>query len=106
MKLAIVLSQADPETAFNVLRLANFALNEGDAVEIFLTGKGVEIDRINDERFNVREQAKALLKAGGKFMACTKCLKLREAESSDICPFSSMADLYQLIKTADRVLTF
>lgn len=106
MKLAIILSQADHETVFNALRLANFALKEGDEVGVFLTGKGVEIDQIVDERFNVREQAEALLKAGGRFMACTKCLELRATKHSDICPLSSMADLYQLIKTADRVLTF
>jgi peroxiredoxin family protein len=36
MKVAIILSQADPEMVFNALRLANFALKAGDAVDVFL----------------------------------------------------------------------
>lgn len=106
MKLAIILSQAEPETVFNALRLGNCALNAGDTVEVFLTGKGVELDQIHDAKFNVREQAETLLKAGGKFMACTKCMQLRQAAESDVCPLSTMQDLYELIKTADRVVAF
>lgn len=106
MKLGIVVSQADPETVFNVLRLANFALKAGDSVEVFLTGKGVEIDQIRDAKFNVQEQAQELLKAGGKFMACTKCVRLRNAAESEVCPLSTMQNLYELIKTADRLMTF
>lgn len=106
MKLAIVLSQAEPETVFNALRLGNFALNAGDRVEVFLTGKGVELDQIRDEKFNVREQTETFLNGGGKFMACTKCMQLRQAAESDVCPLSTMQDLYELIKTADKVVTF
>jgi uncharacterized protein involved in oxidation of intracellular sulfur len=106
MKLAIILSQAEPETVFNALRLGNFALKEGDTVTVFLTGAGVELDQIRDEKFLVREQAEMLLKGGGRFMACTKCMQLREASESEVCPLSTMQDLYELVRTADRVVSF
>ena len=67
MKLGIILSQTEPETVFNALRLANYSLKQGDTVKIFLVGKGVELDQINDAQFNVREQAQAVLDAGGQF---------------------------------------
>lgn len=73
---------------------------------MFLLGYGVELDKIENVQFNVREKAEALLKAGGKIMACGTCLKWRNSEGSDICPLSTMSDLYQLIKEADQVVTF
>ena len=46
MKLGIIVSDKDPETVFNALRLALFSLQQGDSVRIFLSGKDVEIDQI------------------------------------------------------------
>ena len=48
MKLGIIISQTEPETVFNALRLANYSLKQGDTVKIFLVGKGVELDKISD----------------------------------------------------------
>ena len=42
MKLGIILSQTEPETVFNALRLANYSLKQGDAVKIFLVAKGLD----------------------------------------------------------------
>lgn len=106
MKLGIILSHTEPETVFNALRLANYSLNEGDSVRIFLMGKGVEIDRIDDPKFNVKEQAQAVLNAGGQFLACGTCLKLREEEGSEICPLSTLKDMYEVVKESDKLLTF
>jgi uncharacterized protein involved in oxidation of intracellular sulfur len=106
MKLGILISQTEPETVFNALRLANYSLKQGDAVKIFLVGKGVELDQINDAKFNVREQAKAVLDAGGQFLACGTCLKLRESEGSEICPLSTLKDLYEIVRDSDRLVTF
>ena len=41
MKLGIIITQTDPETVFNTLRLAEYSLQQGDEVRIFLSGKGV-----------------------------------------------------------------
>lgn len=106
MKLGIILSHTEPETVFNALRLANFSLKQGDSVRIFLVGKGVEMDQILDAKFNVREQAQAVLAAGGEFLACGTCLKLRESGGSEVCPLSTLKDLYEIVRDSDRLLTF
>ncbi len=105
MKLGMIITQTDPETVFNALRLALYSLEQGDAVCIFLSGKGVEMDRIEDSRFNVRSQAQKVLDAGGQFFACGTCLKLRDAQGSEICPLSTLKDHYQIVRDSDRVLT-
>jgi len=106
MKLGILISQTEPETVFNALRLANYGLKVGDTVKIFLVGKGVELDKISDAKFNAREQAKAVLDAGGKFLACGTCLKLRESEGSEICSLSTLKGLYEIVRDSDRLVTF
>jgi sulfur relay (sulfurtransferase) complex TusBCD TusD component (DsrE family) len=106
MKLGIVISTPDPESAFNALRLANYSVKQGDQVRIFLLGAGVEIDRIEHPHFDVRAQAEALIAAGGRIYACGTCLKLRHSEGSEICPLSTMHDLYEIVRDSDRVLTF
>ncbi len=106
MKLGILISQTEPETVFNALRLANYSLKQGDTVKIFLVGKGVELDQINDPKFNVREQAQAVLDAGGQFLACGTCLKLRQSGGSEICPLSTLKDLYEIVRDSDKVIAF
>lgn len=105
MNPGLIITQADPETVFNALRLANYSLAQGDAVQVFLLGKGVELDRIEGERFHVREQAEALLQTGGRILACGTCLKLRLSGGSELCPWSSMKDLHDLVRDSDRIPT-
>lgn len=69
-------------------------------------GKDVELDQVDDSKFNVRGQAEALLAAGGSIAACGTCLQLRHSGGSELCPLSTMKDLYQMIGEADEVLTF
>jgi uncharacterized protein involved in oxidation of intracellular sulfur len=106
MKLSVLISTDEAETVYNALRLANFAVEAGDEARVFLLGRGVELDRIEDERFKVREQARRFLSLGGQIMACGACLKLRESASSELCPSSTMKDLYLLVRDADRVVSF
>jgi len=105
MKLGIVVTQTDPESVFNVLRLAPYSLEQGDEVRIFLSGRGVEMDRIEDARFDVRGQARKVLDAGGTFMACGSCLKLRGSRGSEVCPMSTLKDHYELVRDSDRLVT-
>lgn len=105
MKLGIVISTNEPEIAFNALRLANYAAGQGDSVRVFLLGKGVELDQIQDERFNAKQQAESLLKAGGTIQACGTCLKLRNSGGSEVCPLSTMKDLYEIVRDSDRLVT-
>jgi len=105
MKLGIIISQTDPETVFNALRLALYSLGQGDSVRIFLSGKGVEIDRINNPKFDVNSLARELLDAGAEFLACGTCLKLRGSDGSEICPLSTLKDHYEIVRDSDRMVT-
>lgn len=104
MKLGIIINQTDPETVFNTLRLALYSLQQGDEVRIFLAGKGVELDRIDNAQFDVRALAQKVLDAGGRFFACGSCLKLRQTDGSAICPLSTLKDYYEIVRDSDRLV--
>ncbi len=106
MKLGIVIATREAERAWNAVRLANFALKAGDEVRIFLMGEGVEAPEISEGPFTVRKQLEDFLSAGGRIMACGTCLKLRDKGESELCTLSTLKDLYELIKEADKVLVF
>ena len=106
MKLVLVIYSTDPETVSNALRLGSYALQEKDQVSVFLLAKGVEIDALTGEPFKISEQMTSFLENGGEIMACGTCLKLRHKDSSELCPLSTMKDLYTLVRDSDRVLTF
>ena|SRR3989338_3082466 len=106
MKLGIVIYSADSETIWNAFRLANFALKEKDLVKVFLLAKGVECDTLDTAQFKVTEQMQSFVEGGGKILACGTCLKIRQKGESELCPLSTMKDLYELVKESDRVLTF
>jgi len=105
MKLGMIITQADPETVFNALRLALYGLEQGDEVRLFLSGKGVEIDRIEDPKFDVQGLARKILEAGGRFLACGACLKLRKSAGSDVCPLSTLKEQYEIVRDSDKVIT-
>lgn len=106
MKLGIIVYTTDAETAWNAFRLGVFALKQGDQASVFLMAKGVECDRLNAEPFNVPEQMQSFVDHGGRILACGTCLKLRHSEGSELCPLSTMQDLYEMIKDSDRVVSF
>jgi hypothetical protein len=46
MKLGVIITQADPESVFNALRLALYSLEQGDQVRIFLSpGRSIRTRR-------------------------------------------------------------
>lgn len=106
MKLGIVISTDDAETCWNGLRLANFARKQGDEVSVFLVGKGVDYEQGSCAKFDAKGQAEDLLRAGGKLLACGTCLKSRERGGTELCPLSTMKDLYELVRDSDRVVSF
>lgn len=106
MKLGFVIYSNDPETVWNAFRLGNYALKEGDETGVFLMAKGVECESLDTDRFKVTEQIKSFVSGGGQIYACGTCLKIRNSQGSDICPLSTMKDLYDLIKTSDKIVTF
>jgi len=106
MKIGIVISSNDAETSWNALRYGNFAIEQEDIVKVFFMGKGVEYQKISTEKFNTIEQAEKLVQAGGKIFACGSCIKSREQEGSEMCPISTMKDMYDIVKESERVVTF
>lgn len=107
MKLAIIISTKNPETNWNALRLANFAISRGDRVRIFLIGEGVEYEKGNSEKFNIKEQIeKFLASPNAQILACGTCLKVRNREGTKTCPINTLEDLYSLIKESDKIITF
>lgn len=107
MKLGIVISGTNAETNWNAFRLANFALEKRDVVKIFLVGEGVEYEKTNSEKFDIKEQAQKFLQnSNGAIMACGTCIKARNQESTETCPISTLKNLHELINECDKVLSF
>jgi uncharacterized protein involved in oxidation of intracellular sulfur len=106
MKLGVIISSNDAETCWNAIRYANFAIEQNDEVKIFFMGKGVEYQKISTDKFNTIEQAEKFMQSGGKIYACGNCIKSRKQESSELCPISTIKDMYDIIKESDKVVTF
>lgn len=106
MKLGMIIYSNEPETVWNAFRMGVFALTQGDSVKAFLLAKGVECQALDTDRFKVTEQMKAFVEAGGEVLACGTCLKIRQTEGSQMCPMSTMADLYGIIRDCDKVVSF
>jgi len=106
MKIGVIISSNDSETCWNALRYTNFCLGQKDEVRIFLVGNGVEYEKISTDKFNTIEQAEKFLQGNGKIYACGTCIKAREQKESNLCPISTMKDLYEIVKESDKVVTF
>lgn len=104
--LAIVIYSNDAETVWNAFRLASFALAQKDTVKIFLLGKGVDAENLSSEKFDVKKSMETFVASGGEILACGTCLKIRNKEGTALCPLSTMADLYAIIKQSEKVVTF
>jgi len=106
MKIGIIIYSDESETVWNAFRFGNFALKEGDEVKVFLLAKGVECESLDTNKFRVTEEMKTLVDAGGQIFACGSCLKIRHSEGSEVCPLSTMNDLYEIVKESDKTVTF
>lgn len=107
MKLSIVLSTKNIETNWNALRLANLALSKHDEVSVFLMGEAVEYDQVNKEQFDIEKQVDMFLESErAKLIACGTCMSIRHKHDSKSCLRGGIEDLYSLIATSDKVLTF
>ena len=106
MHLGVVITSNHPETVWNAFRLANFSLSKGDKTSIFLMANGVEAEGLNSERFDIINQMETFISNNGELYACGTCITYRNKNSSELCPISSMADLYEIINNADKLISF
>ncbi len=106
MKIAVVLSTSDAETAWNAFRFANFALSSGDDATVFLINSGVDYETESGEKFNSAAEAEKFIGGGGKIKACGTCMKTRGKEGAPLCPVSTMKELYELVRQSDKIVCF
>jgi len=104
--MGIVIYSNDAETVWNALRFANFAKGSGDTVQIFLLGKGVEMDTLAKYNNDIKEQSDTFLESGGEILGCGTCLRSRNNFTPLVCKMSSMSDLYDLVRKNKILLTF
>lgn len=104
--IGMVIYSNDVETVWNALRLANHSKTQGDTVSIFLLGKGVEVDDLVNENEDLKEQVDSFLEKGGTILGCGTCLQSRKKDEPQVCTFSSLADLYEVVRKNKIVLTF
>jgi len=106
MKFGVIISTNDPETCWNALRFANYSLSKGHEVQVFFLGKGVEYQTIGTEAFNTVKQADKFASSGGTIFACGSCIKSRGKEGNEMCPISTMDDMYNVVMDSDKIVTF
>lgn len=105
MKLGIVIYSHDPETVWNAFRLGILALSCGDEVTIFLLAKGVEVETLDTNEFDVTDKLGEFAHNGGKILSCGTCLSLRNQPTPENCQSATVGTLYELIKNSDKVIT-
>jgi uncharacterized protein involved in oxidation of intracellular sulfur len=104
--IGMVIYSNDVETVWNAFRLANHSKNQGDTVQVFLLAKGVEVDLLVNDNKDLKDQVDAFLEKGGEIQGCGTCLKSRNNDEPQVCTFSSLADLYTVVRKNKIVLTF
>lgn len=104
--MGIVITSNDEETDWNVFRLANYSVNTGDTVTIFLLGKGVEVEDLLLTSARLREQVEMFRGNHGSILACGTCLQSRNNSNPKQCSVSTMSELYEMVRKNRIVLTF
>ncbi len=106
MNIGIIIETKEPEKAWNAFRFAVTAKKQNHEVKVFLMGEAVECEGLIHEKYNVDEQLKAFISAGGTIQACGTCLKSRQKEGTEACPLSTMKDCLEVVEWADKMVTF
>jgi len=106
MKIGIIIETKEFEKAWNAFRFAVTSRKQGHDVKVFLMGEAVECEGLIHEKYNVDQQLKLFVSAGGEILACGTCLKSRQLDASESCPISTMVDCVNMVTWAERVVTF
>ena len=103
--MGIIIYSNDVETVWNALRLANYSQEWGNAVTVYLLGKGVEVEGLMETNKDIKEQMQMFLDQSGTVLGCQTCFKNRN-QNSKICKVACIQDLYETAKKNKVVLTF
>lgn len=111
MKITVIICSNDSETVWNAFRFAATSLVYENQVNVFLLGKGVEAMTLSTLKYDIQEQANLFHQNGGVMMGCGVCCENRKQEMPLLqkeleCQIGSMQDLYSLVASADKVITF
>jgi len=106
MKIGIIIETKEVEKAWNAFRFATTAKKNDHEVKVFLMGEAVECEGLVNEKYNVDEQLKNFLAAGGEILACGTCLKSRQKDGTEACPISTMVDCLNVVVWSERMVTF
>ncbi len=106
MKIGIIIETKEYEKAWNAFRFATTAKKNSHEVKVFLMGEAVECEGLVHEKYNVDEQLRNFIGAGGEILACGTCLKSRHLDSTEACPLSTMVDCLNVVLWADKTVTF
>lgn len=119
MKIGIIISTNEPETIYNAFRFANFSIKkeEKNEIKIFLIGQGVEIEdnnyftiEIKGKKFDIMAEVKEFISLKGELFSCGTCVKIRQeylrGYKMEICPISTMQDMYDIVKWSEKLITF
>ncbi len=83
MKIGIIINTNEPETVWNAFRFGVTSLLIEHEVKLFLLGKGVESESIQDKKFNVQEQIGLFVEHKGQIFACgTSVARVLEANTT------------------------
>lgn len=107
MRIGVIINTNDAEEAWNAMRFAFTALLQGHSVKVFLMGRGVEIEEIKNEKFDVKKIIDDFVNNGGELIACSTCIKIRRKEGTfTLCPLGVMNDLVKLVEESDKIVSF
>jgi len=104
--IGMIIYSQDVETVWNALRLANYAVKQGDTVQIFLLGRGLVVDSLVKANEDIKGQSETFLNSGGVILGCGTCLRSRNNNNPQVCKMSSLSDLYDIVRKNKIVLTF
>jgi uncharacterized protein involved in oxidation of intracellular sulfur len=106
MKIGVVISTNEPELVWNAFRYGMKAIESSHSVKVFLLGRGVESEEIQDAKFDVKKMMVEFVDKGGTILTRGTCLKIRKKRSTELCAISTMQDMVDLTVDSDRLLTF
>jgi hypothetical protein len=66
----------------------------------------VELENLVKSDKNIKEQTDSFLDTGGTILGCGTCLKSRNNNEPQVCKFSSLKDLYEIVRKNKIVMTF
>ena len=68
--------------------------------------KGVEAELLSNEKYDITNLLEKFISLKGQIYACGTCIKVRNKNATELCPMSSMSDLYDIISESDKIISF